>query len=52
MIIILGGSGATLGTVLLSASSSYCTVSSVAAPPRHSAPSISNISCTALVRER
>ena len=40
IIIILGGAGATLGIVLLSASSSYCTVSSVAAPPRHPAPYI------------
>ena len=32
VLMILGGAGATLATVLLSATSSYCTVSSVAAP--------------------
>ena len=32
------GYGATLATVLFSANSSYCAVSSVAAPPRHPVP--------------
>ena len=41
--IFVSGAGATLATVQFSASSNYCTVSSVAAPPRHPAPSISNI---------
>ena len=40
----LGGAGATLATVLWSDTSSYCAMSSVAAPPRHPAPSISNTS--------
>ena len=40
----LGDAGATLATVLLSDSSNYCTVSSVAAPPRHPGSSISNTS--------
>ena len=40
----LGGAGATLATVLWSGTSSYCAMSSVAAPPRHPAPSISNTS--------
>ena len=40
----LGGAGATLATVLWSDTSNYCAVSSVAAPPRHPAPSISNTS--------
>ena len=38
----MGGAGATLATVLWSDTSSYCAMSSVAAPPRHPAPSISN----------
>ena len=42
--IILEGAGATLATVLWSDTSNYCAVSSVAAPPRHPAPSISNTS--------
>ena len=41
---IIGRLGATLVTVLLSVG--YCTVSSVAAPPRHPVPSISNTSVT------
>ena len=40
----MGGAGATLATVLWSGTSSYCEMSSVAAPPRHPAPSISNTS--------
>ena len=53
----MGGAGATLATVLWSDTSSYCAMSSVAAPPRHPAPSISNTSVmywiygTVLVRE-
>ena len=51
----LGGAGATLATVLWSGTSSYRAMSSVAAPPRHPAPSISNIKVmywsTVLVRE-
>ena len=50
----VSGAGATLATVQFSATSNYCTVSSVAAPPRHPAPSISNtvLYCTVLVRAR